>query len=685
MQRRYLFDEDDYRASRALISRTAANILKPDTHFDFLAPAMIDALVATAREIDDEALERAAALPEEDGAPERPALVDLLEATWRQGRRNPRLATIARNAELLAETLELSDLEREMMFLRLACEADAAFATLADNLRQRLPSVRDTIACLAGADPAEVGRCLDPGAPLRRAGILSLQPDSDTLRRGLALLDLFEVFATERFDSAAAVSTALIGDTLEATLPMQAFEHVGEARLATRVLAGALKAREKGVNVLLYGPPGTGKTELAKTLARDVGTSLFSVGEVDRDGDEPSRFERLRELKLAQHVLSMQGSGICLFDEAEDLFSSGLGPFGMRAGSKVFMNRLFEANPVPVLWIANDIEALSLTVRRRLTLAIKVDMPPAHRRGAILSAIARDAGKHLEQAWVDALVRNAPVAPGVVAKAVQATRLVGGDADTLEIVTRGLAQALRDGDPLPLPRHRDHPPFDPALTCADMDLADLANRLVRTDAAFSLCLHGPSGTGKSAYARHLADRKGMAARVLRGSDLLGPYVGETERAIRSAFDVAARDGQFLILDEVDGLLSARADAHASHELTRVNELLTAMEAHPLPFAVTTNLADRLDPAAHRRIDFHIAFSSLTPNRAAACWRHFLPGEPPKELARLSGLTPAHFDRVRRKAGLMGDRDDPAALLRRLAEEVSPGAREPVGFRARLAG
>lgn len=180
---------------------------------------------------------------------------------------------------------------------------------------------------------------------MRRAGILSLQPDSDTLRRGLALLDLFEVFATERFESAAAVSTALIGDTLEATLPMPAFEHVGEARLAARLLAGALKAREKGVNVLLYGPPGTGKTELAKTLARDVGTSLFSVGEVDRDGDEPSRFERLRELNLAQHVLSMQGSGICLFDEAEDLFSSGLGPFGMRAGSKVFMNRLFEATP----------------------------------------------------------------------------------------------------------------------------------------------------------------------------------------------------------------------------------------------------------------------------------------------------------------------------------------------------
>ena len=36
------------------------------------------------------------------------------------------------------------------------------------------------------------------------------------------------------------------------------------------------------------------------------------------------------------------------------------------------------------------------------------------------------------------------------------------------------------------------------------------------------------------------------------------------------------------------------------EITQVNELLTWMDAHPLPFIAATNFARRLDPAALRR-------------------------------------------------------------------------------------
>ena len=98
---------------------------------------------------------------------------------------------------------------------------------------------------------------------------------------------------------------------------------------------------------------------------------------------------------------------------------------------------------------------------------------------------------------------------------------------------------------------------------------------------FSLCLQGPPGTGKSAFARYLAERLGLEVRQKRASDLLSPWVGETEQPITAAFAEARDAGAFLIFDEADSLLGARESAHRSWEVSQVNEMLTWMESHPL--------------------------------------------------------------------------------------------------------
>ena len=83
------------------------------------------------------------------------------------------------------------------------------------------------------------------------------------------------------------------------------------------------------------------------------------------------------------------------------------------------------------------------------------------------------------------------------------------------------------------------------------------------------------------------------------------WVGSTERNIASAFAEARDDDAFLVFDEADSSLADRRYAERNWEVGQVNEMLTWMESHPLPFACTTNLADRLDSAALRRFVFKV--------------------------------------------------------------------------------
>ena len=67
----------------------------------------------------------------------------------------------------------------------------------------------------------------------------------------------------------------------------------------------------------------------------------------------------------------------------------------------------------------------------------------------------------------------------------------------------------------------------------------------------------------------------------------------------------------LIFDEADSLLADRRGAECSWEVSQVNEMLTWMESHPLPFVCPTNFAENLDPATQRRFTFRIRFDFLS--------------------------------------------------------------------------
>ncbi|MYF71249.1 MAG: AAA family ATPase, partial [Proteobacteria bacterium] len=224
--------------------------------------------------------------------------------------------------------------------------------------------------------------------------------------------------------------------------------------------------------------------------------------------------------------------------------------------------------------------------------------------------------------------------------------------------------------------------YDPALVSCDIDPVDLSERFASLGKQrVSLCLSGPPGTGKSAFVRHLAERAGLEVAHKRASDLLSMWVGGTEAAIAGAFAEAREGRLFLVFDEAESLLADRRGAGHSWELSQVNEMLTWMESHPLPFACTTNYAERLDPATLRRFDFKVALDYLSREQASAAFRLFFKLDPPPGLSELSGVTPGDFTLVRRQAKLLGRLGDAQALVSMLYREcaLKPDRPAPIGF------
>jgi len=591
---------------------------------------------------------------------------------------------LARNVSELSAHLGLNRDEERIFALAVRAACSRPLESLCECLVGTDDlTVEDAVARLTGIAPSRVRKAIAPSATLTTSGLLERDDD------GLGLVPL------DRLLTALGSSRGL-SDTLEklftlaepAKVEWEDFEHLGPSRdFVLRLLKGAAKRGAKGVNVLLHGETGTGKTEFCKALSERLGARLYAAGESDEDGDEPSRTERLQELRLYQRLLANQDGSLVLFDEMEDL-SSGFDFFrllGLRTrgeGSKVHMNRLLETNPVPILWTTNSTGHLDRALMRRFTFSLELRKPPVRTRAGMWQKLAKQHRVPLSLELCTELAQNMENAPGIADGALRAAQIAGGGTDDVRLAATALSRAVR-GRPAP-PVGTNVACFDPALANADHDLDRVTRRYVArgTEDSGGLCLSGPPGSGKSAFARYLAERLNMDVLERRASDLLDPYVGRTEHRIAGAFAEARDTKAFLIFDEADSMLCSRTGAHRSWEITRVNEMLTWMESHPLPFACTTNLVDRLDPAAARRFGLRINFLPLGAEQRALCFRRFFDIEPPSTLDQLDELTPGDFAVVRKRIKLLGiaDPEEIVAELRR-ERESKPSARDPVGFTA----
>ncbi|PTX43893.1 ATPase family protein associated with various cellular activities (AAA) [Gemmobacter caeni] len=166
----------------------------------------------------------------------------------------------------------------------------------------------------------------------------------------------------------------------------------------------------------------------------------------------------------------------------------------------------------------------------------------------------------------------------------------------------------------------------------------------------------------------------------RASDLMSKWVGESEQNIARAFAEARAKDAMLIFDEADSLLADRRSAERSWEVSQVNEMLTWMESHPLPFVCTTNFVEKLDPATQRRFTFRIRFDFLSEAQLPLAWAAHFTSPAPAGLWSLDRLAAGDFANVARRMRALGE-NDPQAILQELSREMEAkqGSARPIGF------
>lgn len=176
-----------------------------------------------------------------------------------------------------------------------------------------------------------------------------------------------------------------------------------------------------------------------------------------------------------------------------------------------------------------------------------------------------------------------------------------------------------------------------------------------------MLFYGLSGTGKTEFARYVADKIDKKILIKRASDIFNPYVGMNEKNIASAFAQAESSGSILLFDEADSFFSNRENLSNSWERNTVNEFLTQMEEFTGILICTTNLREILDPAINRRFHLLCEFKPITEKGIKTLLNKYFSGikfsqNQIQELAQTNSLTPDDFASLYARLRFMDEKE-----------------------------
>ena len=562
----------------------------------------------------------------------------------------------------------------------------------------------DLLASAINATVASVRASLRADAPLRTLGLIRVDLAPNDLEDFIRLGEAGQRFLSEQFNSTKDMLGVILQPSPTPTLMAEDFEHLRKefTWLAT-FLKNAASNRVKGANILFYGAPGTGKSEFARLLAIVAGIEAFDIKSANDEGESVSGQSRMAHFALSQRFLAERSNTMVVFDEIEDVFpDDGMAfaaLFGRNRGaskpdrSKAWLNQQLECSSVPAIWISNSIDGIDDAYLRRFAFHLEFRTPPKSARMRVIQRCLDDL--QVSDKLATMLAADDTLSPAQIRQASRFASLCMTDGAAIDESV--LMHAVRSSQAA---MGRATAGFRQVTERAGCNFAYLnldsdfplgkVEQALKANPAATMCFHGVPGAGKTSLAHHLAESIGRPLLVKRASDLLGKYVGESEKLIAAMFREANQEGAVLLLDEADSFLRSRQQAGHAWEVTQVNELLQQMEAFDGLFICTTNLMDDVDEAALRRFSFKIRFDPLTQAQSMALFAEVvfgsssavLPQNIEGLLKKLGSLTPGDFSTVQRQERLLGERYSPLDFLHHLEHESAMkkgGSPRKIGF------
>lgn len=425
---------------------------------------------------------------------------------------------------------------------------------------------------------------------------------------------------------------------------------------------------EKPVSLLFYGKPGSGKTELAKTLGKLTEKKIY-VFKNEAENEARNLLGRLVCL------LSMgRSDSVLIVDEADTILKTlDFSLFGTEPNkNKGVVNKMLENNKDKVIYIINHQHQIDESTRRRFTFSIKFEAMPQ----TMLRSIAESKIKPLnisEETKTKVLdlldkYKLSGASAENIANVIEGMSTLNEETilDKVQIVMKENSLLLNGKTKM---RESACKEYDRSIVNATMDPNKIVE-MVQNAQSYSeknktseygvrMLFYGLSGTGKTEFARHIAETLHKPILLKRASDILSMWVGGSEKNIRNAFAEAEQTGSILLFDEADSFFQDRANAQRRWEITQVNEFLTQMEEFSGILICTTNLRKIMDPAMQRRFHILTEFKALSEDGIKTLFKRYFPKldfteEQILTLAKYKTATPGDFATIQGRFRFMNE-------------------------------